>query len=105
MWWWRRTGSTDRTIEIVQRYRSDGVVALALPRRGKALAHNDAVAGERADIIVFTDADSEFDPKFLRAVVARFREERAGGVRVVRNLAWRGNDTATGTLRMWYWGA
>lgn len=95
-------GSTDRTIEIVQRYGSDGVVALALPRRGKALAHNDAVAGERADIIVFTDADSEFDPKFLRAVVARFREDERVGC-VVGNLAWRGNDTATGTLRMWYW--
>ena len=37
-------GSTDRTVEIARRYASDGVVALALPRRGKALAQNDAVA-------------------------------------------------------------
>jgi len=96
-------GSTDRTVEIARRYASSGVAALALPRRGKALAQNDAVAGAHVDIIVFTDADSEFDRRFLRAVVARFREDDRVGC-VVGNLAWRGNETATGALRTWYWG-
>jgi glycosyltransferase involved in cell wall biosynthesis len=95
-------GSTDRTVDLAERYADRGVRVLALPRRGKALAQNDAVAASGAEVVVFTDADSEFDPGFLRAVVRPLMDDRRVGC-VVGNLSWKPNPTAAFRVKELYW--
>lgn len=73
-------GSTDRTNEIVEGYRDRGIRLLALPRMGKAAALNAAVAAASGEIVAFSDANSQFAPGSLRALVAPFADEAVGGV-------------------------
>jgi GT2 family glycosyltransferase len=72
-------GSVDATVEIVGRYRPNGVRVLALDRVGKAEALNAAVAEARGDVLVFTDANTMFEPGALRALVAPFADPQVGG--------------------------
>jgi cellulose synthase/poly-beta-1,6-N-acetylglucosamine synthase-like glycosyltransferase len=73
-------GSTDRTEEIVASYASQGVLLLALPRRGKIRTLNAAAARATGKILVFTDANIMCRPDTLRALVANFADPRVGGV-------------------------
>lgn len=95
-------GSTDGTARIAERYGSEGVTVLDLPRAGKALAQNAAAARCSGELIVFTDADSEFDPGFLKAAVASFDEDPRVGC-VVGNLSWRDLRSGNAVLKGWYW--
>jgi glycosyltransferase involved in cell wall biosynthesis len=72
-------GSADRTVENA---RSAGpqVVVLDLPRVGKAAALEAAVDASRGSILVFTDANSAFDPGAIRALVRPFADPSVGGV-------------------------
>ena len=72
-------GSDDATVEIVERYGGHGVRVLPLARVGKADALNAAVAEARGDILVFTDANTMFEPGALRALVAPFADPEVGG--------------------------
>lgn len=72
-------GSTDDTEHIVARF-ADRVTLLALPRRGKAVALNEAVRVAHGEILVFTDANSMFDPAAIRALVRPFGDPQVGGV-------------------------
>ncbi len=96
-------GSTDRTVDIASRFADPGVTVLDLPRQGKALAHNAAVARATGDILVFTDADSEFEPDFLGVVARTFHEDPRVGC-VVGNLTWKAESTATARFKNLYWG-
>jgi cellulose synthase/poly-beta-1,6-N-acetylglucosamine synthase-like glycosyltransferase len=49
-------------------------------RRGKAAVLNDLVSSSRADILVFTDANSEFAAGAVARLVARFAEPGVGAV-------------------------
>jgi glycosyltransferase involved in cell wall biosynthesis len=73
-------GSTDGTNELVRRYAPGRVRLLELPRRGKNLTLNAAVAVARGDILVFTDADVMLAPDAVRHLVAPFGDARVGGV-------------------------
>jgi cellulose synthase/poly-beta-1,6-N-acetylglucosamine synthase-like glycosyltransferase len=75
-------GSTDATEEIVGAIARDDprVRLLALPRVGKATALNTAIAEARGEILVFSDANSMFDPEALRALVAPFADPEVGAV-------------------------
>ncbi len=73
-------GSDDATVDIAGRYAGRGVTVLALERVGKADALNAAVAAARGEIIVFTDANTMFEPGALRALVAPFADPEVGGV-------------------------
>jgi cellulose synthase/poly-beta-1,6-N-acetylglucosamine synthase-like glycosyltransferase len=73
--------SDDGTHEIVNRYADEGVELMALPHRGgKTAAQNEAVKQSRGDIIVFTDASTEFTPEMLRELTKHFSDERVGCV-------------------------
>src|SRR6266481_10051078 len=52
-------GSTDATEEIVRTRSAGRVKLLALPRQGKTLAQNQAVAVARGEIVVFSDRSEE----------------------------------------------
>ena len=73
-------GSTDGTNEIVREYEDRGIRLLALPRQGKAGALNDAVAVAKGDILVFSDANSMYDPDAIQELVRPFADLAVGGV-------------------------
>lgn len=72
-------GSDDRTVEIARRYVDRGFQVLDLERVGKADALNAAVAAAAGEILVFTDANTMFEPGALRALVAPFADPEVGG--------------------------
>ena len=73
-------GSDDATVEIAAGYTDRGVRVLALDRVGKADALNAAVSAATGEIVVFTDANSMFEPGALRGLVAPFADPEVGGV-------------------------
>ena len=73
-------GSSDRTAEIVNRYRDRGVRLLSFPRRGKIPALNDAVAHAKGEILVFSDANIQCRRTALAAMMQNFADPRVGGV-------------------------
>jgi len=74
-------GSTDRTHEIVSGFAGQGVVALHdPPRSGKSAALNRAVAAAAGDIVLFSDANNDFNTGAVRTMVRHFVDEQVGGV-------------------------
>ncbi|MEX2383808.1 MAG: glycosyltransferase, partial [Thermoanaerobaculia bacterium] len=47
-------------------------------RRGKAAVVNDLVRGSSADVLVFTDANTRFEPGAVRALLAAFDDSEVG---------------------------
>jgi cellulose synthase/poly-beta-1,6-N-acetylglucosamine synthase-like glycosyltransferase len=72
-------GSTDRTVALARR-REPAVRVLDLPRVGKAAALGAAVAESHGQILVFTDANSSYDPRAVRRLVRPFVDQSVGGV-------------------------
>jgi glycosyltransferase involved in cell wall biosynthesis len=58
-------GSTDRSVDILERY-SDRVVLLKQPNRGAAVARNRGVREARGKWIAFLDADDVWSPRKLQ---------------------------------------
>ncbi len=72
-------GSSDRTEEIVRKYRGDGVGLISFPRQmGKSAIQNGLVAATSGEILVFSDADCEFDSGALRMLVRHFADAEIG---------------------------
>ncbi len=80
-------GSTDNSCQAVEGI--DGVKFIDIqPQVGRSGAHNIAVKQAKGDIIVFTDADTEFEEAFLRKVLLPFSDTWVGfvsGTLVFRN--------------------
>jgi poly-beta-1,6-N-acetyl-D-glucosamine synthase len=72
-------GSTDGTIERLERYRHH-IDIVELPRSGKAAALNAGVARARHEILVFSDARQPFARDALLALVANFADPEVGAV-------------------------
>ena len=74
-------GCRDKTAERA-REAGDGRVNVIefSARRGKAAVLNDLVAASRADVIVFTDANTRFESGAVRCLVERFGDRRVGSV-------------------------
>jgi cellulose synthase/poly-beta-1,6-N-acetylglucosamine synthase-like glycosyltransferase len=73
-------GSTDRTNETVRKYQEQNVLLLDLPRQGKIFALQQAVRRASGDILVFSDANTLFQPQALRNLVRNFADPAVGGV-------------------------
>jgi len=100
-------GSTDDTVlqvkEFASRHPTIAVTTLELaPQQGRASAHNAAVASTTADIVIFTDAETEFTRGFLRSLCAEFEDSRVGFA--TGELRFR-NETLGNTARSagMYW--
>ena len=76
---------------------------LDLPRIGKLSALNRADEVASGEILVFTDADSLFEPGTLRRLVSNFADEQVGGVaaNVVRVVEEDGRPVARGEGLYW----
>jgi len=73
-------GSTDRTADIISEFDDPRLVALNLPRGGKAAALNAGIDHCNGDILIFSDANSIFGKGSLRALVRPFADPTVGGV-------------------------
>jgi cellulose synthase/poly-beta-1,6-N-acetylglucosamine synthase-like glycosyltransferase len=74
-------GSTDATEHLV---RASGVVSLHVygfsERRGKAAVLNDLVAKAGGEIVVFSDANTVYEPDAIRYLAGAFADPTVGGV-------------------------
>ncbi len=73
-------GSTDGTDDVVARYADMGVRLVAPGRVGKGAALEAAVAASTGEILVFSDANSQYTPGAIRALVRPFADPAVGGV-------------------------
>ena len=94
-------GSTDETVWIAKGYANRGVHVLPLERVGKADALNAAVAAATNEILVFTDANTMFQPDALRALVAPFADPQVGGVAGDQRYLRAGTGDAAGERSYW----
>jgi glycosyltransferase involved in cell wall biosynthesis len=75
-------GSTDLTDAIVGEIAAVNprVRLLQCPREGKVAAQHRAVRGTSSDVLAFTDANSEWKPEALRALVRNLADDEVGYV-------------------------
>lgn len=74
-------GSSDRTVVIASETGANRVqVSPFIARRGKASVLNDLIATISDEIVVFTDANTEFRPDAIRELVRHFSDPRVGAV-------------------------
>lgn len=73
--------STDRTDEIVKSYAEQGVKLLRVEgRKGKTYCQNEATKIAKGKILVFSDANSMYEPDAIQKLVRHFADERVGCV-------------------------
>lgn len=73
--------STDRSDEIVKSYADRGVKLLRIEgHKGKTFCQNEAVKIAKGEIIVFSDANSMYEPDAIRKLVRNFADRRVGCV-------------------------
>jgi cellulose synthase/poly-beta-1,6-N-acetylglucosamine synthase-like glycosyltransferase len=74
-------GSTDSTVELLQQSKDPRLKIMSfLERRGKATVLNDLLEAATGDIIVFTDANTEFEPQTVQMMVRHFQDLTVGAV-------------------------
>lgn len=74
-------GSTDKTREIVERYAGNGVSLKHYAGRiGKTECLNMTVPFATGEILVFSDANSEYDQNALREMMKHFKDPKIGFV-------------------------
>lgn len=92
-------GSSDQTAEVARKYPDNRIIVLEFKRRrGRALVHNNCVQIASGDIVVFTDAATEFKPGFIPAIAGPFTDQEVGVAS--GTLLWR---TAAGEGMGMYW--
>lgn len=74
-------GDEDGTGELVSTFEDPRIHLLQFPRRrGKASVLNDCVPQARGEIVIFSDANTMFDPQAIRRLVRHFQDDNVGGV-------------------------
>ncbi len=74
-------GSTDRTDSIVKTYVHAGVTLIRQePRAGKTAALNVGVTKAKGDILIFSDANSLYEPDALKHLLQNFNDPEVGYV-------------------------
>jgi len=94
--------STDRTDEIARQFR-DRLTLFRMPRRlGKTAAQNRAVSISGGEILVFSDATTDYDASAIRKLVRNFADPSVGCV--AGRLVYRnGADASVGDGCISYW--
>jgi glycosyltransferase involved in cell wall biosynthesis len=74
-------GSTDETVAIVQSFACQGVELVIVPQQaGKTNAQNIAMRHAKGEIVVFSDATTEYHPDALRYLASAFADTSVGAV-------------------------
>lgn len=94
--------STDRTNEIVAEFAEQGVRLNAVPeRRGKSYAQNHTVEMATGEVLVFSDANSMYEPDAVAKLVRNLADESVGYVS--GELRYRKPRSAIGAGEGLYW--
>ena len=95
-------GSSDSTVDIAKKYEKCGIKILDFKQnRGRAAIQNDGVKTARGEIIVFTDAETEFEKDSLKKMVRPFSDALIGCV--VANLIYKTERTSVSESEGLYW--
>jgi cellulose synthase/poly-beta-1,6-N-acetylglucosamine synthase-like glycosyltransferase len=96
-------GCRDRTAERARAAALGSAVSVVeFPaRRGKAAVLNDLVAASTADVLVFTDANTRFEPGAVAALVAGLQDPRVGAT--CGRLVFEATPGAARTPETAYW--
>lgn len=95
-------GSTDRTNEIIGRYRDKGIKTIYVEeRRGKPFIINRLVEAAKSEILFFTDARQEMEENALKALVWNFNDKNIGCVS--GELLYKRSSSITGRGVGAYW--
>ena len=74
-------GSTDKTDEIVKRFKEQGIKLFRVEGRvGKTETRNQAVVNSKSEIIVFSDATTHYRHDAVKKLVRNFADEKVGQV-------------------------
>ncbi len=96
--------SNDRTDEIAREFSARGVKLVRQPQRlGKTAAQNAAVNEAAGEIIVFSDATSQYEADVLRAMLPNFADASVGCV-AGRLVYVDRSDSQVGRGAQSYWG-
>jgi glycosyltransferase involved in cell wall biosynthesis len=96
-------GSTDSTDEVVGGYADRGVRLVAPGRVGKGAALEAAVAASTGEILIFSDANSQYAVDAVRALVRPFADPSVGGVAGNQVYLADGESDATELGERGYW--
>ena len=95
-------GSTDTTVELLKQSKEPRLRVLSFKeRRGKAAVLNDLIKDATGDIIVFTDANSEFEPQTVNMLVRHFQDSSIGAVSGHLILRSQKEQQTTGEHSYW----
>ncbi|CAN2042475.1 Glycosyl transferase, family II [Candidatus Magnetomoraceae bacterium gMMP-15] len=74
-------GSTDRTDEIVKKYKNNGIQLLRVEgRKGKTFAQNFAVEKAKGEILIFSDATTVYKENAIKKIIRPFADPLVGCV-------------------------
>jgi len=74
-------GSTDRTCEIARRFQNDHIHLFEFSERGgKASVLNRLAAQAHGDILIFSDANTMYQPEAIQKMVRHLNDPTVGGV-------------------------
>ena len=80
-------GSSDSTPSIVAQYANRRVVSIhESARRGKTAALNRGVPVAKGEIVLFSDANNDFNHGAVRALVRNFADPTVGGVCGIKRI-------------------
>jgi poly-beta-1,6-N-acetyl-D-glucosamine synthase len=95
-------GSTDTSVESLKRSLETNVrVHVFNERRGKAAVLNDLISKATGEIIVLTDANTEFEPQTVSMLVKHFTDPSVGAVSGHLILRSEKNQLKTGEHSYW----
>ncbi|MBX2898308.1 MAG: glycosyltransferase family 2 protein [Cyclobacteriaceae bacterium] len=100
--WIVADGSTDRTVEICNRFNRVKVF-YAAERKGKIHAVNRVVKEVTTPIIIFSDANTHLNKPALKNIIRHFADATVGGVAGEKRIASNSQDNASGSGEGLYW--
>ncbi len=99
---WVTDGSTDRSNQLLSAY-DDVTLVFSPERRGKAAAMQHGLQENKAEFVVFTDANTMLNPNSIREIVRLFMDERVGCVSGEKRVAARADGEVAAEGEGLYW--
>ena len=99
---WVTDGSTDRSNQLLSAY-DDVTLVFSPERRGKAAAMQHGLQENKAEFVVFTDANTMLNTNSVREIVRLFMDERVGCVSGEKRVAARADGEVAAEGEGLYW--